>query len=232
MNRNEHQRMKQAGFTLIEILVAVAILAIMSAALTPMVVKYINDGRRSRALSDSQAIGQAIMAFNVDTGRWPVNDDTNPNDAGELSRLVGLPAAQISAASIPDGTGATGAANWDGGGDGGNAGALEDQLVRNRTTAVNPLYTASLTTPEPPGWNGPYLKQIPVDPWGQPYVCNVRYLDAAAVNGVTPAEEDSHAVMCLSAGPDSTFNTSFDDATTLAAPGGDDVGWLIQGNRT
>ncbi len=232
MKTKNHQRRNESGFTLIEILVAVAILAIMSAALTPMVVKYINDGRRARALSDSQAIGQAILAFNVDVGRWPVNGDANPNDAGEISRLVGLPAAQISAANIPGGTGATGAANWDGGGSGGTAGALEDHLIRNRAGAVNPLYAASATTPEPPGWNGPYLKQVPLDPWGAPYVCNVRYLDGAGVNGVTPAEEDRHAVVCLSAGPDGTFNTSFNDTTTLTATGGDDIGWLIQGDRT
>jgi prepilin-type N-terminal cleavage/methylation domain-containing protein len=226
------RRRNRSGFTLIEILVAVAILAVLSAALTPMVIKYVNDGRRARALSDSQAIGQAILAFNLDTGRWPVNDDTNPNDAGELSRLVGLPAAQISAANVPDGAGATGAGNWNGGGSGGNAGALEDSLILNRNAVANPLYPVSPTAPESPGWNGPYLKQIPLDPWGRPYVCNVRYLDGAAVTGATAAEEDAHAVFCLSAGPDGVFNTSFDDATTLAAPGGDDVGWPIQGQHS
>ena len=109
MNRTHVRR---RGFTLIEILVGVAILAILSAALTPLVIKYINDGRRARALSDSQTLGQAILAFNLDTGMWPVNDDANLNDAGELSRLVGLPAVDINAANIPNGTGAPGAGNW------------------------------------------------------------------------------------------------------------------------
>ena len=31
--------------------------------------------------------GQALLAFNLVTGRWPVNNDANPNDRGELSRL-------------------------------------------------------------------------------------------------------------------------------------------------
>jgi hypothetical protein len=90
----------------------------------------------------------------------------------------------------------------------------------------------SRTSPEPPGWNGPYLKAVPLDPWGRPYVCNVRYLDGANVTGVTPAEEDDHAVFCLSAGPDGTFNTSFDDAVELRVPGGDDIGWPIQNDQT
>jgi len=224
---------RKRGFTLIEILVGVAILAILSAALTPLVVKYINDGRRARALSDSQTLGQAILAFNLDTGTWPVNNDANSNDAGELSRLVGLPAVDINAANIPDGAGgATGSGNWDGGGSGGTAGALEDHLIRNQTAALNPIYGTSASPPEPPGWNGPYVKQIPLDPWGRPYVCNVRYLDTARVAGVTPAEEDDHAVMCLSAGANGTFETSFDDGTELQGPGGDDIGWPIQGDQT
>lgn len=222
---------REGGFTLMEILIAVAILAILSAALSPMVLKYVNDGRRARALSDSKVIGQAILAMNLDTGRWATNDDTDQID-GELSRLVGLPTAAVIAANIPTGNGATGAANWDGGGDGGVAGSIEDQLIRNQRTGLTPIYRVSATAPDPPGWNGPYLKAVPLDPWGRPYVCNVRYLDGGLVPGATAAEEDNHAVFCLSAGPDGAFNTSFDDATELKLPGGDDIGWPIQSDQT
>ena len=159
------RRRAEAGFTLIEILVAVAILAIASAALTPMVLKYINDGRRARSLSDAQTLGQSILAFQLDTGRWPVSNDGNINDAGEISRLVGLPFASIVAAAIPNGVATVpGAANWRGGGNGGTAAALEDFLIRNRTAAVNPLYVASLNPAALPDWNGPYIKEVPVDP--------------------------------------------------------------------
>ncbi len=223
----------RAGFTLVEILVAVAILAILSATLSPLVLKYINDGRRSRAASDAQTIGQAILQFQVDTGLWPVSDDGNTGDAGELSRLVGLPAAQISAANIPAGSaGVTGSDNWDGGGDGGTAGALEDHLIFNADTDTAVLYPTSASAPEPPGWNGPYLKAVPRDPWGKPYVCNVRYLQTNGVTGVTQTEADQHAVFCLSAGQNKLFDTSFDDATELEnAAGGDDIGFLVQGNQ-
>lgn len=231
------ERMKQvgraeAGFTLIEILVGVAILAILSAALTPLVIKYVNDGRRSRALSDSQVLAQAINAFNLDTGVWPVSNDGNVNDAGELSRLVGLPEG-FGGGDIPNGAGvATGDDNWDGGGSGGRAAAMEDHLVYNRSTAVDPLYPVSATPPEPPGWNGPYVDRVPMDPWGRPYVCNVRYLQNANVQGTTQAERDQHAVWCLSAGPNGLWDTSFDDATEQEnEPGGDDIGAVIQGNR-
>ncbi len=82
MNSNTLLRRRAAGFTLVEILVAVAILAILSATLSPLVLKYINDGRRARALSDAQTIGQAILQFQLDNGIWPVSNDGNLNDAG------------------------------------------------------------------------------------------------------------------------------------------------------
>jgi prepilin-type N-terminal cleavage/methylation domain-containing protein len=230
MSQASRWKRREPGFTLMEILIAVAILAILSAALSPLVIKYVNDARRARALSDSQNLGQAILAFNLDTGRWPVSNDSNPSDTGEVSRLVGQPAASLS--QVPSGTGATGAANWDGGGSGGTAVAIEDLLIRNQVGATTPIYPVSQTAPAPPGWNGPYLKEVPLDPWGNPYVCNVRYLDGAGVTGVTTAEEDNHAVFCLSAGPDGVFNTSFDDGTELQAPGGDDIGWPIQSDQT
>lgn len=225
-------RKTDSGFTLIEILVAVAILAIASAALTPMVVKYVNDGRRARALSDAQTLGNAILAFQLDTGRWPVSNDGVVTDAGEVSRLVGLPAASIVATAIPTGDAAVaGAANWRGGGNGGTAAAIEDLLISNQTTTVDPLYPISVNPAATPGWNGPYIKEVPVDPWGNPYVANVRYLDGASVTGVTTAIEQSHAVVVISAGPNNLFETSFQDATTLTAPGGDDIAWTVEGQR-
>lgn len=63
-------------------------------------------------------------------------------------------------------------------------------------------------------------------------MCNVRYLQDANVAGTTQAERDQHAVVCLSAGTNGVFETSFDDATELEnEPGGDDIGALLQGNR-
>jgi prepilin-type N-terminal cleavage/methylation domain-containing protein len=225
----------ERGFSLIEVLVAVAIVAIIAGAITPLVLKYIGDARRARALSDARTLGQAILSFNLDTGRWPVSDDGNLGDAGELSRLVGLAAADIDADNIPDGAGsATGDGNWDGGGSGGNAGAIEDFLKYNADSDTDPLYTASTNPALSPGWNGPYIQDVPLDPWGNPYVINVRYLDGGGVNGVTTAEAQDHAVFVLSAGANGLFETSFDDGTALSngAVGGDDVGWMVEGRQT
>ncbi len=224
---------KNAGFTLIEVIVAVGIVAILSAAVAVSVVKYLNDGRIARAASDSQTIGTAVMAFMKDTGKWPVSNDGNINDAGEVSRLVGLARGDVgNAAMIPDGAGtAVGDGNWDGGGSGGTAAAMEDMLILNQDADTVPLYAVSQTAPVRQGWNGPYIDSIPLDPWGNPYVCNIRYAPGGSVGGVTPAEEATHAVFVLSAGPNALFETSFDDATALgnAGVGGDDIGFLVAG---
>ena len=232
MHSSGNSRHHDEGFTLVEILVAVAILAILSATLSPLVIKYINDGRRARALSDSQTIGQAVLAFQIDTGIWPVSNDGNTLNAGEVSRLVGLDETSIAAATIPDGNGTGSTDGWEGAGDGGTAAALEDMLIFNADDDSTPLYGTSSTPPEPPGWNGPYIGSIPLDPWGNPFVCNVRYLINGNVTGVTSGEAQDHAVMCLSAGPNLVFDTSFADATSLAGPEGDDIGYVIQGNQT
>jgi prepilin-type N-terminal cleavage/methylation domain-containing protein len=234
-NFGRNRLASERGFTLIEVLVAVAIVAIVAGAITPLVLKYIGDARRARALSDARTIGQAILSFNLDTGRWPVSNDGTLGDAGELSRLVGLAEGDISAGNIPGGAGsATGDGNWDGGSDGGAAGAIEDYLKFNADGDTDPLYPVSSNPALSPGWNGPYLQSVPTDPWGNPYVINVRYLDGAGVGSVTTAMEQDHAVFVISAGANSVFETSFDDDTALSNDGlgGDDVGWMIEGRQT
>ena len=226
-------RSTQHGFTLVEILVAVAIVAILAGAISPLVVKHIQSGRVARARSDADAIVTAIEAFQLDNGAWPVSSDGIVGGTEELSRLVGLPASELAPEAIPDGAGAQpGDSSWRDGGDGGAAAPLADLLIFNASDTVDPLYPTP-TSPGAPGWRGPYLDRIPLDPWGYPYVCNVRYLVGANVSGVTLAESSQHAVLCLSAGANGLFETSFADATALdATPGGDDVGAVLQGHAS
>lgn len=61
----------QSGFTLIEILVAAAILALLSAALVPLVITQVQKGRTSRTQSDARNVGLAFTQYYADTGQWP-----------------------------------------------------------------------------------------------------------------------------------------------------------------
>ena len=60
------------AFTLIEILIVLAIIAILAGILTPVTMSYIEGARVVRAQNDVEAIGKAILSFNEDTALWPI----------------------------------------------------------------------------------------------------------------------------------------------------------------
>jgi len=69
------------GFTLIEILIVVAIIGTLSAIAAPNYLKYITKGRIALALSEIRRIEKEIMAYSIDTGEFPnsLNELTNGN---------------------------------------------------------------------------------------------------------------------------------------------------------
>jgi prepilin-type N-terminal cleavage/methylation domain-containing protein len=64
--------MRSKGFTLIELAVVLAIIAVLAAVLTPMVTGYLDQARTARAQADVRTIADAIKLYNRDTGRWPI----------------------------------------------------------------------------------------------------------------------------------------------------------------
>ncbi len=176
--RDPHQRGAEAeGSSFREMLIAVAILSILSATLSPLVLGYVKNGRRAQAASDAQLIARAIREYRRDTGVWPAPGARKIDTPGALSALVER-----------------------------GAGSGADR------------------------WQGPYLETVPIDPWGNPYVCRVREARRAARRGGSWQRADQAAVLCVSAGPNQQYDTPMDDASALARePAGDDVGFLAQG---
>lgn len=64
----------QRGFTLIEVLVVVAILAILAAIVVPRVMDRPDEARRVAAKADIAAIGQALKLYRLDNGAYPGTD--------------------------------------------------------------------------------------------------------------------------------------------------------------
>src|SRR5215831_6794834 len=62
------------GFTLIEVAVVLAAIAILAAILTPIVTSYIDQARLTRANADTKKIAEAILLYKRDTGLWPAYD--------------------------------------------------------------------------------------------------------------------------------------------------------------
>lgn len=59
------------GFTLIEIVVILGVIAILVAILTPAVLKYLDDARNRRAEADVKQIAGALLQLMKDTGEYP-----------------------------------------------------------------------------------------------------------------------------------------------------------------
>jgi general secretion pathway protein G len=88
---------KQGGFTLIEILVVITILAILGALVVPKIMNRPNEARVVAAKQDIRSVVQALKLYKLDNGRYPSTEQG-------LKALIEKP----SAAPVPN--------NWKTGG--------------------------------------------------------------------------------------------------------------------
>jgi prepilin-type N-terminal cleavage/methylation domain-containing protein len=207
------------GFTLIEVIIAVALVAIMAVAIAPPLIQNIRDGKSARAQSDVRAIGTAVLSFYKDVGQWPVAVTTS-----DVDRLVGNERLGGGDAGIAAGNaGVTGSDGW---ATEGNPSSLTAHLIKNKSAAADTIWPFSGNPVASPGWNGPYLLQETLDPWGKPYVVNIRY-GMPVVTGSTTEDYNRHNVMVLSSGPNKLFETPMRDTAHDEAIGGDDIGYIF-----
>jgi general secretion pathway protein G len=61
----------QAGFTLIEILVVVAVLSVLAALVAPNVFQHLGTAKDAAARSQMEMVGAALDAYRLDNGRYP-----------------------------------------------------------------------------------------------------------------------------------------------------------------
>jgi prepilin-type N-terminal cleavage/methylation domain-containing protein len=189
------------GFTLLEITIVLAVIAILGLILAPSILGFLNQSRLARAQNDVRAIGDAVVDFVEDNGFHPQWVD------GQRSARI-----QLLVSSGATGEAQPGAEGWL------NTlpGAIDlisNQLVNNRPsfgTTGYPLKNALSGA----GWNGPYIAAVvEEDPWGNRYVINVEHLsnsiDAMEADGL----QEKRAVWVLSAGPDGIFDTTYPTST-------------------
>ena len=82
----------QRGFTLLELMVVLLILALIATIAAPQVTKHLRKAKTQTASIQIEALGAAVDSFNLDVGRFPTNEES-------LKALVSKPTA---------------ATNWDG----------------------------------------------------------------------------------------------------------------------
>jgi prepilin-type N-terminal cleavage/methylation domain-containing protein len=215
------RKMNRGGFTLIEIVIAVAIVAIFAAALSPMVFRHLEESKITKAQSETETIATAMLSYYKDTGKWPVTNADGPTGNG-INRV-------ISSTVVATGAGAgagTGAALW---ATDGTAKPLGDYLYYNNAdddSAVDGTGADEANEDWPVtgrgSWKGPYVDAYSFnDPWGNAYVVNSNYFPGGAYAGAV-----RHRVLVLSAGPNGTWETAYDDAVTEEILG-DDIGTSV-----
>ena len=79
----------QAGFTIIELLIVVAVIGILVAMVIPNLIGAIQRSRQSRTVADIRMISEGIEAYQVDNSFYPVvNDGTVSMLSGNLEIYI------------------------------------------------------------------------------------------------------------------------------------------------
>lgn len=211
------------GFTLIEIIFVLAIVAVLAGILVPLAISSLSDADKARTRSDEDSIAGAITAFRKDVSQWP--DGTGKNIE---YLLVGTTKSgttnEIDTADCPTGGTTTGgffvnvACTTLTAGSGGTASTFN---AFNHLAVNNP--NGNTTTDESSGdynpskWRGPYLGKVARDTFGRAYVVYTRGIDKNFAGGSTGRG------WIISAGTDNTLNTLATDTTVS----NDDVGFIF-----
>ncbi len=70
-NQSVRRRSSRAGFTLIEMIVVVIIIAVLATAIGPALFKRIGQSKHSVALANASSVAQAVNLYQMDNGALP-----------------------------------------------------------------------------------------------------------------------------------------------------------------
>lgn len=75
MSRISSKRSSEAGFTLLELLVVLAILGLLAAIVAPQVLRYLGASRSQAAKVQIENISASLDQFDMDVGRYPSQEE-------------------------------------------------------------------------------------------------------------------------------------------------------------
>jgi len=187
--RKSGRLLKQDGLiNTTDLLVATAATVVLAAGVGGTVLSTLDESKYGKAQPDAQAVGQAIMTFYKDTGKWPGQAYHALNQTmkvvlatGSVSGTFDLPAVANNGLDHEGLTGSTKCgANSGQGFVNGQIAGLElttdaNGTVQLTTTNVTVLNLNDYLVRKPdgvayPNWAGPYVQEIAVDPWDRSWV--------------------------------------------------------------
>lgn len=71
----ETEREREAGFTLLELLVVLAILGLLAAIVGPQVIKYLDSSKTESAHVQAKNVAAALNLFKFDVSRYPTQEE-------------------------------------------------------------------------------------------------------------------------------------------------------------
>ena len=226
---------KSGGFTLIEIIIVLAIIGMLAGILAPTMVKYVQSAKLRRATEDVKMIGTSVGNFYNDLGEWPVwkagNAMTGPGAAGTaysilkfgtIDETVGATLGNVTSADATAGAGWTTVLLT---GTDQTSGAKHlwiNDPDADGTSGSATDYPNNVTDPTLKyAWRGPYIEQFRADPWGNNYLVNVIEL--------WPTRETGNGVCyVLCAGPNKTLETTYAQGGPNMDIIGDDIVFRIK----
>ncbi len=145
------KRNSSAGFTLVEVIVIVAILAILAGILVPMIFSQIDEARITRAEADCKSISSALLVARKDLGIWPNLYGAACTPSVTLMHGSGTQPAGLAAMGFITTTMIS----------------FTNVLMRDDEECYSSQY------------NGPYLPAVEEDPWGNQYVVGASNFNVA-----------------------------------------------------
>lgn len=151
----ERYRKDEKGFTLVELLVDIAIIGVLAAVVSPSAFKAVEKAKVARAKADARALRAAALAYYADMGFFP-QDVNRGFDPGFM-----YPMSPAEYYASPEGQQIVQKARAEGWG-GGTGTWGSDQLTDAQKDAIRN------------NWKGPYLERWPDrTPWGGKYDWNL-----------------------------------------------------------
>jgi general secretion pathway protein G len=97
-----HRRPDDGGFTLLELLVVLAIIGLLAAIIAPQVLKYLGSARTQTAKVQIQNVVSALELYRLDVGQYPTQEQglnaviaAPPNTPGWAGPYLTRPSALI-----------------------------------------------------------------------------------------------------------------------------------------
>lgn len=170
------------GFTLVELLVVIAVIGILSTILTVTLNRARDKARIAKALTELRQISLAVRLLYEDTGKWPAHMDDSGCPVHPALGWSYEPFEEFNCEM-----------------------SMLPYTGREHLDLLLPWF--GLTGLDPanqdhyPDWNGPYLPATfpRTDPWGKTYILDGDYL---------PYQTDLNTVSIMSGGPDRRTGSS------------------------